>query len=227
MNCGCEAVVGRSGVPPLKKQKKLYLPNHTATMQDMANATPRTTDDTEEKKVEPSAPKPGFKPRFNIKMTQGEAPQTKEVEKVPESEKEAAEPTPSAETTAPKLAGFKPRFNMKTMVPKPAEAEEAKLGVVPEKEATEPAAEEEPADGVETTSPKPAGFKPRFNMKTMASKPAVDVAGKKEDIEQPESEAKPADIIEPLPPEETPAAPKIGFKPRFNAKTMKPKPPEE
>jgi hypothetical protein len=207
-----EAAAAKDQNPKFEQEK--------AAMQDIANATPRTTDDTEEKKAEPSAPKPGFKPRFNIKMTQGEAPQTKEVEKVPEPEKETAEPTPSAETTAPKPAGFKPRFNMKTMAPKPAETEETKSEVEPEK-ATEP------TPSAETTAPKPAGFKPRFNMKMMAPKPAEDVADKKEDIEQPAAEEKPEDAVEPTPPEETPTAPKIGFKPRFNAKTTKPKPPEE
>ncbi|MCQ6960072.1 hypothetical protein [Mucilaginibacter aquariorum] len=191
-----------------------------AAMQDIADATPRTTDDSEEKKAEPSAPKPGFKPRFNMKMTQGEAPQTKEFEKAPEPEKEAAEPTSSTETVAPKPS-FKPRFNMKAMAaPKPTETEEAKPETVPVKEETEP------TPSPETTTPKPAGFKPRFNMKTMAPKPAEDVVEKKEDVEQPRAEAKPEDAVEPTPPEEAPA-PKIGFKPRFNAKTMKPKPPEE
>jgi hypothetical protein len=191
-----------------------------AAMQDIADATPRITEDSEEKKAEPSAPKPGFKPRFNIKMTQGEAPQTKEFEKAPEPEKEAAEPTPSAEITAPKPAGFKPRFNMKTMAPKPAEAEEAKPETEPVKEAPEP------TSSIESAAPKP-GFKPRFNMKTMAPKPAEDVVDKKEEVEQPAAEEKSGDITEPVPPEETPVAPRIGFKPRFNAKTMKPKPPEE
>jgi hypothetical protein len=234
-----------------------------AAMQDIADATPRTTDDTEEKKAEPTVPKPGFKPRFNMKMTQGEAPQTKEFEKAPEPEKKAGGPTPSAETVAPK-PGFKPRFNMKTMAQKPAETEEAKSE--PEKEAAEPTPsaetaapkpgfkprfnmktmaskpaeteeakpetvpvkeETEPTPSTETTAPKPAGFKPRFNMKTMAPKPAEEVVDKEEKVEQPEAEAKPADAVEPTPTEEDPAPPKIGFKPRFNAKTMKPKPPEE
>jgi hypothetical protein len=143
-----------------------------AAMQDMADNTPRTTDDAGTNKPESTISEPGFKPRFNMKMTQGDAPQSKDFEKVPEPEEETIAPTPSAESTPPK-PGFKPRFNMKTMAPKAAVEEQEKL------------------------------------------------------IEQPEATAAQVKEEQPAPPEETPATPKVGFKPRFNAKTMKPKPPEE
>jgi hypothetical protein len=178
-----------------------------------------TKEPSAETAPESTAPKPAFKPRFNMKMA---APKSAEAEVAkPETgpAKEATEPMPSAETDAPK-PGFKPRFNMKTMAPKPAETEETKPEIEPEKEITES------TPPAETVVPKP-GFKPRFNMKTMAPKPAEDVVDKKEEVQQSAAEEKSEDITEPAPPEETPAAPKIGFKPRFNAKTMKPKPPEE
>lgn len=158
-----EAAATKDQNPPFEQEK--------AAMQDMADHTPRATDTTEVKE-EQSAQKPGFKPRFNMKMTKGDAPQTKDFEKVPEKADEVSTPTP--EVTAPK-PGFKPRFNMKTMAPKPAEETENK-----------------PAE----------------------AEPPVAEAGQVNDIEKPA--------------QEKPTAPRIGFKPRFNAKTTKPQsPPEE
>jgi len=210
-----EAAATKDQNPPFEQEK--------AAMQDMAEYTPRTTDTTEVKE-EQSAQKPGFKPRFNMKMTKGDAPQTKDFEKVPEKTDEAS--TPAPEATAPK-PGFKPRFNMKTMAPKPAEETENKPA-----EAEPPVAETSSADDVkteptpETTAPKP-GFKPRFNMKTMAPKPAEETENKPAEAEQPVTEAGQVNDTE-KPADEKPAAPKVGFKPRFNAKTTKPQsPPEE
>jgi hypothetical protein len=168
---------------------------------------------------ESTAPKPAFKPRFNMKMAAPKPAEAEEVKPETEPAKEEAESTPSTETAAPK-PGFKPRFNMKAMAPKATETEGAKPETELAKETTEP------TSPTENTAPKP-GFKPRFNMKTMAPKSTEDVVEKKEEVEEPAPEEKSADIAEPTPPEETPVAPKIGFKPRFNAKTMKPKPPEE
>jgi len=169
---------------------------------------------------EGTTPKPGFKPRFNMKMA---APKPAEAEGVKPEAEPAAEPAPS-EITAPK-PGFKPRFNMKTMAAKPTETAEEKAE--PTTTGDKPADVAETPPPAETnTAPKP-GFKPRFNMKTMAPKPAEASEGEKIVPEQAAAEDKPADVIEPMPPVETPAAPKIGFKPRFNAKTTKPQQPEE
>ncbi|MFD0766088.1 hypothetical protein ACFQZI_14590 [Mucilaginibacter lutimaris] len=182
-----------------------------AAMQDIADSTPRITD--EDAKTEPATPKPGFKPRFNIKMTKGDGPQTKEFEKEPEPE-QATENTgsaPAAESTTPK-PGFKPRFNMKAMAPKPAE----------EKGEANEVAQDKPTNA--EAAPAKPGFKPRFNMKMVAPKSAEN---QEEAVEQPVAQAKPEEPEKPAA-EEPVAAPKVGFKPRFNAKTTKPQtPPEE
>lgn len=173
---------------------------------------------------ESTAPKPGFKPRFNMKMA---APNPTEAEEAkPEETEPAAEPMPPSETVVPK-PGFKPRFNMKTMVPKTGEVVEEKT------EPEQVPADDKPIDVAEsilpaetTTAPKP-GFKPRFNMKTMVPKPAEATEEKKAEPEQPAANDKAADVLDPTLPAETPAAPKIGFKPRFNTKITKPQQPEE
>jgi hypothetical protein len=77
---------------------------------------------------------------------------------------------------------------MKMAAPKPAETEEAN----PE---AQPAAETTPSP--ESTTPKP-GFKPRFNMKTVAAKP-TETAEEKIKPEQSASEDKPIDAAEPTP----------------------------
>jgi hypothetical protein len=171
----------------------------------------QTIEQPAEPQAETTAPKPGFKPRFNAKMVTPKPEETEEVK--PEAEP-VAETTVPSESTVPK-PGFKPRFNMKMAAPKPAETEEAN----PE---AQPAAETTPSP--ESTTPKP-GFKPRFNMKTVASKP-TETAEEKIKPEQSASEDKPIDAAEPTPLDEAQAAPKIGFKPRFNAKVMVPKPTE-
>ncbi|GGH18907.1 hypothetical protein [Mucilaginibacter phyllosphaerae] len=204
-----EAATIKDQDPPFEQAKE--------AMQDAADATPRTTD-TVEAKTEPLAAKPGFKTRFNMKMTKGDAPQTKEFEKEPKPESETQVPESAGKPDVPK-PGFKPRFNMKTMAPKAIEAEDTEPETKPATETIEPAAEPE------KTAPKPAGFKPRFNMKTMAPKAADSIAENTEDKEHPVKE-KPEDITAAKPPEEAPASPKIGFKPRFNAKATKAQPPE-
>lgn len=253
-----EAAATHNQNPPFEQEK--------AAMQDIVDTTPRTTDE-DNATPETSAPKPGFKPRFNMKMTKGEEPQTKEFEKVDEPEKKTSERAPSAETTTPKPGfkprfnmkmaaskpaetdeenpedkpaaetppqaksavskpGFKPRFNMKTMAPNPAEAAEEKTEpertIVDDKQAD---IEIAPLAEAPATAPKP-GFKPRFNMKTMAPKPA-EATEEKSEPKQTVDGDKPADASEQTPPVEISVAPKVGFKPRFNAKTTKPQPPQE
>jgi hypothetical protein len=199
-----EAAATKDQNPPFEQEK--------AAMQELADSMPRTTD-TEQEKVELPASKPGFKPRFSMKMTKGDDPQTKEFEKIPDPDTEATEPASPTETAAPK-PGFKPRFNMNMAAPKTGEAEGAKAKEALEKETTPPS---------EVTVPKP-GFKPRFNMKNMTAKPAEDVTEQKEEVEPPVTEEKPATDLSA---EEAPSAPKPGFKPRFNMKMVAPKPDSE
>jgi hypothetical protein len=204
-------------------------------MQAKADEMPRTTDNAQGEPNAPVTKATGFKPRFNMKMTEGKSPQTKEFVPEDEQSKEAAEAEP-IEHAAPKPAGFKPRFNAKMVKPKPGEEVEAKPEIEEQNEA-----EEQPATTSEALAPKPAGFKPRFNAKMVASKPkegAIEKAGivdeapveeaalpattenkVNDNIEQPVQEADTS--------VEVPVSKPAGFKPRFNAKMVKPKPPEE
>jgi len=165
---------------------------------------------------EAATPKPGFKPRFNMNMAASKPAATDEgkVEAAP-----AAETIPAPESAISK-PGFKPRFNMKTMAPKPAEGEAEPEPVATNEDKTTAVTEPAPAATAKV------GFKPRFNAKIMAPKTAGEAEEKKEEAEQSGVEAKPADTEQIESPAETPA-PKIGFKPRFNAKTTKPQPPQE
>jgi hypothetical protein len=171
--------------------------------------------------AEVTAPKPAFKPRFNMKMA---APKPAE-----EAESTDEAPASPIENTAPK-PGFKPRFNMKMAAPKSAEPVEDKVEESEQTATTGPMEEEPNAEApAEATTPKP-GFKPRFNMKMVAPKPAEEETAKPEmiepatekpvepDTENPVAQNAPADESTPKP---------VGFKPRFNAAKMKPKPPQE
>jgi hypothetical protein len=212
--------------PPFQQEKE--------AMQAKADKMPRTTDNAEGEPNAPVTKATGFKPRFNMKMTEGKSPQTKEF--IPEAEqvKEAAEAKPT-EPAAPKPAGFKPRFNAKMVKSKLAEAEEAKPVIEEQGEA-----EEQAATTSEAPATKPARFKPRFNMKMVAKEPKEEGIEKVDIIhEVPVEEALPAtsesnvndDNKQPIKeadtPSEVPASKPTGFKPRFNAKMIKPKPPEE
>lgn len=201
-----EAAQAKDQDPPFQQEK--------AAMQDIADNTARTTD-TGEVKAETPASKPGFKPRFNIKMTQGDGPQTKDFDKEVEPEKSTNEPEGSSEPSTPKPA-FKPRFKMQMAAPRLAEAEEVKPEAEPAKEAIEPNPE------VNVAAPKP-GFKPRFNMKAMAPKPDEAEAAKVEELAE---ETKPIEEEKPVV-EDAPTTTKPAFKPRFNAKTTKPHTPRQ
>ncbi|MBD1394339.1 hypothetical protein [Mucilaginibacter glaciei] len=163
---------------------------------------------------EQASPKPaGFIPRFKAGVTKPKpVDEAKEVEEIKKVEEAAG-----SEQSTPKPAGFTPRF---------------KAGITK----TAPVAVDTPTADSETVNtetespveaaPKPTGFKPRFNMKMVAPKPTEYLtAGQTEDTpaepvdkEQTPEEDKPAEVS---------AAKPAGFKPRFNAKMMKPKPPEE
>ncbi|TSD64156.1 hypothetical protein FFF34_016540 [Inquilinus sp. KBS0705] len=104
--------------------------------------------------------------------------------------------------------GFKPRFKP-GMVSKPAETKDIDIPTAD----VQPAETEQPAE--ETAAPKPAGFKPRFNMKMAAPKPA--------DVEETKPEEASSNV-EPAPSDEPTAAKPAGFKLRFNMKMAAPKP---
>ncbi|MEO7213799.1 hypothetical protein [Mucilaginibacter sp.] len=171
--------------------------------------------------AEPLAPKPaGFKPRFNAKVM---APKTEAAEEKVEDTllPESTDPEASAEPPAPKPAGFKPRFNAKMMAPKPEVVEEKVEGTSQPEDIA-------PETPTELPAPKPAGFKPRFNAKMMAPKPAEEGQPNPE-ITEPVAETTVAieTAAEPdISADETTPKP-VGFKPRFNAAKMKPKPPQE
>ncbi len=155
-------------------------------------------------------PKPGFTPRFKAGPAAAKPaePTGAQVPPAPESLKEGSSP---AET--PAKPGFKPRFKVGvTAAAKPQEATEQPK-----------TADEKPAQ------PAKVGFTPRFKAGITKAAPVPD-----QSAEQPkENEATATGINEPvqkeelteLPPampgseheekQETPAAPKIGFKPRF------------
>ena len=149
--------------PPFEQDKE--------AMQAVADATPRTTDDgDDERQIEASVKKPGgFKPRFNMNMTSGTSPQTKEFKQELEAEHKSVQPEAPGESEPVKPAGFKPRFNMKAMAPKPVEAEEQIPDEVKETTATMPEEEKNATEEV-PAAPK-VGFKPRFNAKTTKPKP--------------------------------------------------------
>lgn len=107
---------------------------------------------------------------------------------------------------------------MKMTAPKPVEDVEANPK---EAESEKPRAE----SLEESTAPKPAGFKPRFNMKMTAPKPDAEPA-----VEQ-STEQEAAATADTAPheqekPEEAPVA-KPAYKPNFNIKNIKPNPPQE
>lgn len=218
--------------PPFEKEKE--------AMQDLADRTPRITDgEPAEKAADAPMTKPaGFKPRFNAKAVPPKPGTNDQEPTVLPDEQLANSPAPTNEAPAAKPAGFKPRFNAKTMVKPSApatgsEASEAPTVPLqdPEIPATTAAADETAATAEAPAAAKPAGFKPRFNAK-MVQKPAppIDPADSTAIPDYEESAIKATD--------NTPAdagttstddtvAAKQAYKPRFNMKNVKPKPPEE
>jgi len=151
--------------------------------------------------TEPATPAPnvGFKPRFKAAMA-GKPAQEKAV---PEQEPAATEENATPNDQPAPNVGFKPRFKA-SMVNKPAEEKPVS--------SQEPApAEENP---VSNDTPAPAlGFKPKFRT-AAPTKPAQQAA--------PETmEAKKEHPVDEAPAETAPKP--VGFKPRFNAKNIKPK----
>ncbi|RFZ81620.1 hypothetical protein DYU05_17480 [Mucilaginibacter terrenus] len=210
-------------------------------MQAAADETDRPADDTPTPSARTGTKQPGFKPRFNMKMTSGDAPQTKKLEQThPEDENPviASEPTsPKLEKSeAPKPSGFKPRFNMKMAGAKPQQepgtaepenkeqAEDVSSTNIPTESRQPEAPEQQTKD---EGAAKPAGFKPGFNMKMVAPKPAEPGELHNDTGTEPVESDSPDEALTAAP-EHTTAEPKAskpaGFKPRFN---IKPKPPQE
>ena len=197
-----------------------------AAMQSKADSMPRTTDNepAEKPPVSPATKTAGFKPRFNAGMVkpkpaeaESEDERTAENEK-PKTESENIE---TAGESTQKPPGFTPRFKAGVTKPKAPEPEAPK---VEEAESEKPKAE-----GSAEAAPKPAGFKPRFNMKMVAPKEEVEseklsVESYTKDATKTDDNKKEQQITE----KSVENAPKpAGFKPRFNMKMVKPKPPEE
>lgn len=194
--------------PPFEQDKK--------AMQAIADSTPRTSDDKAAEKPDnaPAAKPAGFKPRFNLKMTKGDGPQTKDF--VPEDAEVKEPKAEEQDKPAPKPAGFTPRF--KAGVTKPA-TEAAK--------AEEAESEKPKAESLGETSPKPAGFTPRFKAGVTKLKPPVAEEPKVDGTPPIETQAPTAETGQEASDGETAPPKPVGFKPRFNMKMAKPKPPEE
>lgn len=202
-----------------KKEQSPAFQQEKETMQNLADITPRTTEEAEAKAESETAKKPGFKPRFNMKMAAAKPAATEQ----PQTLADLPTPLPTTEDANEKPA-YKPRFSMKT-VAKPAETEEKNKEAAPPLENSETT-----PPPVEPAAPKP-GFKPRFNMKMVAPKPAeAPVADENESFVQAKAhepeKAEPEDKETAAPPAEN-AEEKPAYKPRFNMKNIKPKPPEE
>ena len=157
----------------------------------------QTINETLSETSAPPVANVGFKPRFKAGMAKPTEATPNAEQKAPEAQK----PTEASESSAPVPAvGFKPRF--KAGVTKPAEAEQ-----------------EKPSESTEQSTPS-LGFKPKF--KAGVTKSIDPSTNQKEEPK--------ADEPAPTPEKSEPSAPapnNIGFRPRFNAKNMKPKPPEE
>ncbi len=165
----------------------------------------------------PVAKPAGFKPRFNKAM----------ITPKPEAESQQSEDEgpkageSAAETPETKPAGFKPRFNMKMAVSKTGVESTEPKDQSPEAEVKSVDADKTDEPTAETAAPKPAGFKPRFNMKMAA--PKTDVENDTTEVEGPEVKVEEPKTDEPT--METAALKPAGFKPRFNMKMVAPKPP--
>ncbi|WP_207424065.1 hypothetical protein [Desertivirga brevis] len=187
-----------------------------------AENAPRGVDQAQPESAD--APKPGYKPRFNLKnlpkKAEGSEPDAADLNSEGSPVSENASEGESSE--APKPA-YKPRFNMKNIPPqKPVEKSEEEKESVSDLELPQsaPAAE------------KPA-YKPRFNMKSTPKPKAAEQVSQKSDegvtegsgekTEVKAEEVKGEESVQN--PGELPAA-KPAYKPRFNMKNIKPKPPE-
>lgn len=181
------------------------LPEQQAPMHDKAATISQTPDGESVDKVSnnPTSKPAGFKPRFKAGVTKSAENEVEGAKSEVESESPA--------TDSSKPAGFTPKF--KAGVTKPAEKE------------VEGAKSEVASESPKPAPPKPAGFTPRFKAGvTKAADKEVEDVKNPEEFEDKITEVSKVDDTRN--PTEVPAKP-VGFKPRFNAKLMKPKPPEE
>ncbi|WP_158825334.1 hypothetical protein [Mucilaginibacter lacusdianchii] len=193
------------------------------------------------------APKLGFKPKFKaapakpVEETPAELPPAAEVPAVTPAENTEK---PAAKTTSatPKPA-YKPRFQAKNIVPKaateiPTQTDSAdtteqvpKASTVIESSEAE-IADDTAAPSAEAPSTPQMGFKPRFKApvppkvveETKAEPEVTPQPAVQEDPIQENNISVPSESDVPSP--ETPAT-KPAYKPRFNPKLIKPKPPEQ
>jgi hypothetical protein len=180
---------------PELKPEKVHMENQLAEQ--------TITEALVEEKI--PAPSVGFKPRFKPGMANKPAESTSDIkDPAPEN---SATITPEVNEAAANKDQHPPFQQEK-------EAMQAKADAMPRTTDNEPA--EKPPESPAT---KPAGFKPRFNMKMAAPK-----TEKAEAPEAKPEETQPAP--EPAPPIENAAPKPAGFKPRFNMKMVAPKPAE-
>jgi hypothetical protein len=204
--------------PPEVKPEKVIIENPIAE---------QTVADT---LTEPAAPASnvGFRPRFNSGMAKKPS-----LDQAASTEPKAEEKSATGEAPNPSL-GFKPKFRAaspskpaeeNTEIKPDAPSEEPKaspaLGFKPKfKAASTPKRVEEHTEPNtdapnDQSAPAPAlGFKPKFRA-AVAPKPVDDV----------EPEIKKDELVNKPPAESAPKP--VGFKPRFNAKNIKPKEGEE
>jgi hypothetical protein len=151
------------------------------------------------------APSVGFKPRFKPGMASKPA----------ESISDIKDPTPeNSATITPEVNEAAANKDQHPPFQEEKEAMQAKADAMPRTTDSEPA--EKPPESPAT---KPAGFKPRFNMKMAAPKT--------EQAEAPEAKHEETQAApEPAQPAESAAPKPAGFKPRFNMKMVAPKPAE-
>ena len=180
---------------PELKPEKVHIENQLAEQ--------TITEALVEEKI--PAPSVGFKPRFKPGMASKPAGSTSDI-KNPAPE-DSATLTPEVNEAAANKDQHPPFQQEK-------EAMQAKADAMPRTTDSEPA--EKPPESPAT---KPAGFKPRFNMKMAA--PKTEQAGAPETKPE-ENQAAP----EPAQPAENAAPKPAGFKPRFNMKMVAPKPAE-
>lgn len=180
---------------PELKPEKVHIENQLAEQ--------TITEALVEEKI--PAPSVGFKPRFKPGMASKPA----------ESLSDIKDPAPeNSATITPEVNEAASNKDQNPPFQQEKEAMQAKADAMPRTTDDEPA--EKPPESPAT---KPAGFKPRFNMKMAAPKT--------EQAEAPEAKPEETQAApEPAQPAENAAPKPAGFKPRFNMKMVAPKPAE-
>jgi hypothetical protein len=195
-------------------------------------ANQANTDTPQEQPVpEPAATpaKMGFKPRFKAGVTTSK-PDPEPAPAMPDSPS-ATEPAIEAETekqVEPAKLGFKPRFKAGVTTTQPADARPEPTEASETQQSSQ--ADEQAAQAVTPESPNPApklGFKPRFKTGVTTTQPQSRPAENSDNTVLPVQPESPPSPDSPVSEEEKPAPAKPAYKPRFNPKMVKPKPPQE